>query len=236
VHIPVYGAPFHWRQPPQPPIDWSAIYPNEVILHGPRIQAVALTFDDGPDDEWTPQVLDDLRESGAKATFFCVGQRIEAHPEVFLRMVREGHVVGNHSWNHPNLARIPLAAAQAQITRTDEIMERLAGVRPRLLRPPYGALSHELVHLAMRMNKTIILWNVDSLDWTEIPDRQVAAHILSHAGPGSIILQHSAGGVGQSLQNTVNAIPYVIDTLRRRRFAIRTVPALVNVPAYAAGH
>jgi len=245
----VYAQPVYWSRAPQPElssgperleerqphavhIDWSSRFPNEVILHGPNAPEVALTFDDGPDDLWTPQVLDDLRDRGVQATFFCVGQRIEANPDVFRRIVGEGHVVGNHSWNHPNFAKIPLSSVRDQIARTDDVMQRLAGIRPHLLRPPYGSLSEEIIREAIRLRKLIILWNVDSLDWTQITAHQVAANILSHAGPGSIILLHSAGGVGQSLQNTVNALPYVIDTLRNNGFAFRTVPELLGVPAY----
>ncbi|MBP1995652.1 polysaccharide deacetylase family protein [Paenibacillus eucommiae] len=222
------------ERPPQVErIDWAEQFPNEIILHGPPTKEVALTFDDGPDEVWTPQVLDGLREFGVKATFFCVGQRIQANPDVFLRMIREGHNVGNHSWNHPNLAKIPLAAAMEQINKTDEEMYRVAGIRSLLFRPPYGALTEELIRELIRLKKKTILWNVDSLDWNQITANQVAANILSHAGPGSIVLQHSAGGVGQSLQNTVNALPYVIQTLWKRGYALRTISDLLNLPAYS---
>jgi peptidoglycan/xylan/chitin deacetylase (PgdA/CDA1 family) len=222
------------RQPHAEHIDWAGRFPNEVILHGPARKEIALTFDDGPDAYWTPRVLDDLRELGVKATFFCIGNRIEANPDVLRRIVNDGHIVGNHSWNHPNLARIPLAQAREQIARTDNEIARVAGVRPRLLRPPYGALSEPLIREAIRINKKIILWNVDSLDWTPISAEQVAANILSHAGPGSIVLQHAAGGVGESLQNTVNALPYVVRTLQSRGYAFLTVPEMLNIPAYGS--
>ncbi|WEK55029.1 MAG: polysaccharide deacetylase family protein [Candidatus Cohnella colombiensis] len=245
-----YAAPYgYWGRAPQPAlqggperlnerqphadhVDWAGQFPNQVILHGPSVKEVALTFDDGPDEIWTPQILDDLREAGVKATFFLVGQRIEAHPDVFHRIIQEGHVVGNHSWDHPNLSNLSITALREQINKTDAVMNKLAGVTPHLLRPPYGALSTELIEEATRLNKIIILWNVDSLDWTQISDEQVAANILAHTGPGSIILQHSAGGVGQSLQNTVNALPYIIETLRSRGYQLRTVPEMQKVPAY----
>jgi len=220
------------RQPHAAHVDWAGQFPNEVILHGPAVKEVALTFDDGPDDYWTPRVLDDLKELGVKATFFCVGERVQANPEVFRRMIKEGHIVGNHSWNHANLSKIPLDQARDQITRTNEEMNRVGGVRPHLLRPPYGALSEPLIREATRLGQIIILWNVDSLDWTQIPAEQVATNILSHTGPGAIILQHSAGGQGQSLQNTVDALPYVVHTLQNRGYTFRTVPELLKIPAY----
>lgn len=220
------------RPPHTDQIDWSAQFPREVILRGPAVKEVALTFDDGPDDYWTPRVLDGLREAGVKATFFCVGQRVQANPDVFRRMINEGHVVGNHSWNHANLAKIPIAEVTDQLIRTNEEMNRVAGVRPYLMRPPYGALSEPVIRETVRLGQIIILWDVDSLDWTQIPAEQVAINILAHAGPGSIILMHSAGGEGQSLLNTVNALPYVISTLRNRGYTFRTVPELLKVPAY----
>ena len=220
------------RQPHADHVDWASQFPREVILHGPSVKEVALTFDDGPDDHWTPRVLDALRDAGVKATFFCVGQRVQANPEVFRRILREGHIVGNHSWNHANLARIPLNEATDQIVRTNDEMHRVADVRPHLLRPPYGALSEPLIREATRLGMIIILWNVDSLDWTQIPAEQVAVNMLAHTGPGAIILQHSAGGEGQSLQNTVDALPRVISTLRNRGYAFRSVPELLKIPAY----
>lgn len=222
------------RQPHAAHVDWAGQFPNEVILHGPAVKEVALTFDDGPDDYWTPRVLDGLKEMNAKATFFCVGERVQANPDVFRRMIAEGHVVGNHSWNHANLSKIPIEQAKEQLIRTNEVIRRVGGVKPHLMRPPYGALSEPLIREAIRLDQLIILWNVDSLDWTQIPAEQVATNILSHTGPGAIILLHSAGGEGQSLQNTVNALPYVIRTLRDRGYRFRTVPELLKIPAYLA--
>lgn len=244
-HPPLYPE---WNRSPQPPhaggpermeerpphtahIDWAGLFPGEIILHGPNRKEVALTFDDGPDDVWTPMVLDGLRELGVKATFFCVGQRIQKNPQVFRRIVTEGHSVGNHSWDHPNFTKIPVSAVREQIERTDQEMFRLAGIRSAMVRPPYGALNADVIHEIIRLKKKIIFWNVDSLDWAGLTARQVAANILSHVTPGAIILQHSAGGAGESLQDTVNSLPYVVHTLRREGYTFHTVPRLVNIPA-----
>jgi peptidoglycan/xylan/chitin deacetylase (PgdA/CDA1 family) len=211
-------------------VDWSSKYPNEVILHGPRgKKEIALTFDDGPDDEWTPKVLDVLARFDVKATFFVVGRRCERNPSVLRRIAREGHSIGNHSWNHPNLAKLTAEEIRSQIQRTDETIRKQTGKTPVLLRPPYGAISDTVVEEAIKARKKIILWDVDSLDWMELTGRQVAVNILSHTRPGSIILMHSAGGVGESLQGTVDALPIVIETLHRRSYTFRTVPQLLNI-------
>lgn len=209
-------------------LDWASKYPTEVILHGPLRKEVALTFDDGPDDQWTPKVLDVLARFHVKATFFVVGRRCERTPDVLRRIAQEGHMIGNHSWNHPNLAKLNAVEVHSQIQRTDEVIRKLTGTTPVLLRPPYGELSDTVVEEAIKAKKKIILWNVDSLDWMQLNAKQVAANILAHTHPGSIILQHSAGGVGESLQGTVDALPVVIQTLQSRSYKLLTVPQLWN--------
>jgi peptidoglycan/xylan/chitin deacetylase (PgdA/CDA1 family) len=214
-------------------VDWASLYPDVIVLHGPtNRKAVALTFDDGPDDLWTPKILDVLRAHQVKGTFFCVGRRIEQHPKVLQRIVREGHVVGNHSWDHPNLTKIPIAEVRAQIQRTDDIIHRWTNLRPAMFRPPYGALNAAVIEEIRKLKDKIIFWNVDSLDWMKLTGPQVAANILAHVNPGSIVLMHSAGGRGESLQDTVDALPYVIETLRRHGYRLLTVPQLINTPAY----
>lgn len=220
------------RHPHTKHIDWASLFPNEVILHGPARKEVALTFDDGPDDVWTPRILDVLAQHDVKATFMCVGERIQQNPEVLRRIVRDGHVVGNHSWDHPNLTKIPLAEVRTEIERTGSEIHRIAGVRPRLFRPPYGALNAEVIREATSLDYKIIFWNVDSLDWAGLTSFQVEANILAHAGPGSIVLQHSAGGRGESLADTVNALPDVVKKLREEGYKFLTVSDLLNIPAY----
>ncbi len=116
------------ERPPQAEhVDWSSMYPDEVILSGPERKEAALTFDDGPDDEWTPKVLDVLAGFHIKATFFVVGRRSERNPDVLQRMVREGHVIGNHSWDHPNLVKLTTLEIRSQIQRTDDTIFKLTG-------------------------------------------------------------------------------------------------------------
>ncbi|MBP1157012.1 MULTISPECIES: polysaccharide deacetylase family protein [unclassified Paenibacillus] len=209
-------------------LDWSSKYPTEVILHGPLLKEAALTFDDGPDDQWTPKVLDVLARFHVKATFFVVGSRCDRNPDMLRRIAREGHVIGNHSWNHPNMAKLSPEVIRSQIQRTDDVIRMVTGTTPFLLRPPYGALSDTIVEEAIKAKKKIILWNVDSLDWMQLNGKQVAANILAHTCPGSIILQHSAGGVGESLQGTVDALPGVIKALRTQSYKLLTVPELLK--------
>src|SRR5690606_33012994 len=117
-------------------------YKSNFILSGPpHKREIALTFDDAPDTYFTPQVLDALKKMNVKATFFIVGNRAEKHPEIVRRMVREGHAIGNHSYNHANFNKLSDAALRAQIKKTDEILEKLIGYRPVIVRPPYGNVT-----------------------------------------------------------------------------------------------
>jgi peptidoglycan-N-acetylglucosamine deacetylase len=171
-----------WNRSPQPPhaggperieerhphtahINWAGMFPDEIILKGPDLKEVALTFDDGPDDEWTPKILDVLRNSGIKATFFCIGQRIRKNPEVFRRNISEGHAVGNHTWDHPNLTKIPISAVKSEIERTNDEMFRLVGIRSSMFRPPYGALNADVIREVIQLKEKIVFWDVDNLDW-----------------------------------------------------------------------
>ncbi|MCL6593883.1 MAG: polysaccharide deacetylase family protein [Alicyclobacillus sp.] len=221
------------RPPRVETIDWHARYPQEIVLHGPTDRRqVALTFDDGPDDLWTPQVLDVLRQLRVPATFLCVGQRVQRYPEMVRRMVAEGHVVGNHSWSHPNLTQLSAAEVQSQIARTNAVLRAEAGVQPRWLRPPYGALNDTVIHTAQALRMNILFWDVDSLDWTGIRTDQVVANVLAHTEPGAIVLFHCAGGAGEHLDHTVAALPIVVDTLRQRGYTLVTAPVLIGQPAY----
>lgn len=221
------------RPPHAQHVDWKALYPTEIILHGPATRKdVAFTFDDGPDDVWTPRIQAVLDTHGVKGTFMCVGERIQLHPQILLQLVRNGHVVGNHSWNHPNFTRIPMAEVRNQIHRTTDVIQNLTGARSRLFRPPYGALNRAVIDTVIALDYKILFWDVDSLDWSRITAEQVSINVLAHAAPGSIILMHSAGGRGERLDDTVRALPYIIRVLRREGFSFRTIPELVDVPAY----
>lgn len=221
------------RPPHTKHVDWSSQYPNDVILAGPtNRRAVAFTFDDGPDDVWTPQILAVLTQLGIKGTFLCVGARVAQNPQVVQEMVKAGHVVGNHSWDHPNFTKISISEVRSQIERTADEIARVTSVRPRFFRPPYGALNEAVIEEVIRLQYKILFWNVDSLDWSGITAQQVEANVLAHVGPGSIILMHSAGGRGESLEDTVRALPKVVSTLRNEGYSFFTVPELLGIPAY----
>ncbi|QSF42581.1 polysaccharide deacetylase family protein [Paenibacillus tianjinensis] len=205
-------------------------YPETILTQGPRNRMIALTFDDVPDPRFTPQLLDVLRKYHVKATFFVVGSRAEKHPALIARIVREGHVIGNHSYNHPEFGKIGMNEFRTQIIRTENIISALAGYKPRLIRPPYGDISESQLKWAKARGYKLVNWNVDSLDWRSLPKAQVRNNIVAHAGKGAIILQHGGGGRGSNLQGTIQALPEVITIMRKRGYTFVTVPEMLQLP------
>lgn len=181
-------------------------------------QYAALTFDDGPNPEYTPALLDGLKERGVKASFFLLGKYVEENRELVKRMVEEGHLVGNHSFNHVILSEVPLEEAVAEIERTNDIIEEVTGERPGYIRPPYGEWNDRLDEMT-DMEK--VLWNVDPLDWKVLDREKVAGHIMTHVRNGSIILLHD------SYPSTVEAAFEVIDTLKDQGYTFVTVDELL---------
>ncbi|UJF35293.1 polysaccharide deacetylase family protein [Paenibacillus hexagrammi] len=205
-------------------------YPNTFKLRGPANEKkIALTFDDGPDSRYTPKVLDVLKENHVKATFFLLGAKSSEHPDVVKRIVREGHVIGNHSYSHANLPKLSVQKFQSQIEDTESVLQSLIGYTPRLIRPPYGAINEEQVKWVADHSYLIINWNVDSLDWKSLKSDQVMQNIMRQTKPGSIILQHSGGADSQDLSGTVQALGPLITKLRAAGYTFVTVPELLQV-------
>jgi len=204
-------------------------YPDTFKIHGPRVKQIALTFDDVPDPRFTPQVLRILSEHKVKATFFVVGSRAKKHPDLVARIVREGHVIGNHSYNHPQFHKLTMSEYMEQIIRTENILYGLTGYKPKLIRPPYGDITESQLRWAKREGYKIVNWNVDSLDWKGIGKETVKKNIMASAGQGSIILQHAGGGSTSDLTGTIEALPEVIRELKKKGYMFVTVPKLLKI-------
>lgn len=188
---------------------------------------VALTFDDGPHAAATSRVLDLLGECGARATFFVVGQRVEAGgasaAALLRRMNAEGHEIGNHSWSHPNISRLSHAGIREQVERTQGAIERACGFRPVLFRPPGGAMDFAAVRsLAGTEIRDVAMWSVDPSDWARPGRERIWRRVADAAQDGSIILLHDTH------EETVRALPVILDLLQARGFAIVTVSEVLQ--------
>lgn len=205
-------------------------YPNIVVLHGsPMKNQVALTFDDGPDTRFTPQVLDVLAKHDVKATFFLIGSRAKAHKEITKRIHDEGHAIGNHTYWHPNLPKEDLGRLHWELTETEQVIMGITGFKPRLFRSPYGALNAEMVIMLGERNNTVIGWNVDSLDWKQQGADIISDNVLSNVGFGSIILMHDGGDWSMDLSGTAQSLNKIISKLKKDGTEFVTVPELIGV-------
>jgi len=203
------------------PIDWVM----RTVRHGPRDRkVVALTFDDGPDPVRTPALLDALAELDAPATFFLLGDVVDANAEVVRRIAREGHELGNHTYCHRYLPLARSRSVERELRATDRAVERAAGVVPTIARPPWGGRSPWTVRAFRRLAKRLVLWDVNSYDWKGKPAAEVVERVLERARPGSIILMHEARDGGEV---TVEAVRLLVPALRARGFALVTVSGAV---------
>ncbi len=185
---------------------------------------IAITFDDGPHKTFTPRLLDILAKRGIKATFFVLGQRVEAEPQVARQIVAQGHEIAEHSWSHPNLGKMSDANVRGQLQRSRAAILKATGVAPKVFRPPYGSFSERQRRWAYQeFGYPTILWDVDPLDWKRPGASVVADRILSRTQPGSIILVHDIHS------QSVDAIPQVLDTLLSRGYRFVTVSELLKL-------
>jgi len=199
------------------PVDWAM----HTDLHGSRDRRrIALTFDDGPDPVRTPLLLDLLAALGVKATFFVVGSGVDAHPELCARIAREGHEIGNHTYNHRYLPLASSRSVQRELARTDAAIVRATGVVPTLARPPYGGRSPWNVRVFERLAKRIVLWDVNSNDWKGAPSDEIARRVVQRTRPGSIILMHDARDGGEV---TIEAVRLLVPSLWSQGYELATV-------------
>lgn len=177
-------------------------------------KTVALTFDDGPHETWTPLLLDGLEERGVKATFFLMGENIAGKEEIVKRMSKAGHLIGNHSFKHVQLTKAGMDEVCASFEKTGDIIEELTGSRPLYVRPPYGDWNEEL---ECRTNLTTVLWDVDSLDWSYKNRQRVVNKVCKEVEDGDIILMHDI------FQSSEEAALEIIDRLQAEGWQFVTV-------------
>ncbi len=212
-------------------LDLTSMFPKLFYREGStKEKRIALSFDDGPDSMYTPQILDILNEQKIKGTFFLIGKRAALFPDVVKRMVQEGHIVGNHTLNHPNIMKLNKEQTDKEILGSEEALLALIGYRTSLFRSPYGSLDPEKVRDIEALNYKIIAWNVDSLDWKSLTAEQVKSNILENVKAGSIILQHSSGSAKENLTGSVAALKDIIVTLKKDGYKFVTIPELLDIP------
>ena len=179
---------------------------------------LALTFDDGPNSLYTEQLLEGLKERGVRCSFFLLGQRVEENRELVRRMYEEGHLLGNHSYNHLVLNRLTDAEACRQVEKTSRILEEITGEPTTYLRPPYGEWKEEL---DKRVSMIPVLWSVDSLVWSLKNTEAVLKRVTSSVRDGDIILMHD------DYATSVEAALKIVDQLQEEGYEFVTVDELI---------
>lgn len=177
------------------------------------VPAVALTFDDGPDPQQTPRILDLLAAHGARATFFVIGEHARRCPELVERMLAEGHAVGNHTYSHVSCHRLSAQALHLELKATDAVLEALgAGSQGGLFRPPFGEIrTMQVVHL-LREGRRVVLWSRDSRDYRAAPAAAIA-ELGDTLAPRDVVLLHDR------FPATLEALPRLLERLADRKLA-----------------
>lgn len=178
---------------------------------------IALTFDDGPSEKYTPIILDALKENNANATFFVLGSEVKKNKDTLIRMVAEGNQIGNHGYNHKDLTSISDDELRQQLVGTDEFIEDITGSIPSIMRPPYGFVSDEL---DKKINKPIILWSLDTLDWQNRNTEKICSNVLDNVKDGDIVLMHDI------YDTSAEAVKIIIPELIERGYQLVTISEL----------
>jgi len=195
-----------------------------VSVGGGRRREIALTFDDGPGPD-TSRILRVLHRIHAPATFFWIGRWVPHYRSVAAAEVRAGYPIGSHTQNHPPLAQLSLDDQRREIAHGAGAVETLGLPRPRLFRPPYGSFNQTTLGLLSERRALMVLWTVDTRDFSSPGTNRIIYLAVSGARPGAIILMHDGGG---DRRQTVAALPKIIRLLRRRHYRLVTIPQLLQ--------
>jgi len=218
----------------------NQLFGATLVRGAPTVREVALTYDDGPNPPYTDRILDVLRAEHVQATFFLVGRAVVAYPQTVRRIVRDGDVIGNHSWDHAHLIVETNAAVRTELDRTNAAIQRVAGVRPDLMRPPFGARDFAVIDEAHALGYRVVMWSVPlPADWEQPGDATIAARVLTNVTDGSIIVLHDGNrgilcGRGRAAprvcdrEQDVAATRTIIERLRAQGYRFVTIPQLIS--------
>ena len=205
---------------------------GSVFRRSSDTNKIALTFDDGPHPKYTEEILDLLREHGVKATFFVIGSNMEMFGKYAARAVREGHEIGNHTATHPHIKDMTYSDIVEELSRADDAVYSKTGKRTKLFRPPEGKCSPELQRACKDAGYSIILWSIDTVDWSGNPSENIVREVLENLRGGDIILFHDY----VSRQNTtIDALRILIPKLKEMGYEFVTVSELIESDVCESG-
>lgn len=185
------------------------------VEESPRI---ALTFDDGPNARYTPILLDGLKKRNIRASFFLIGENIEGNEDILLQMRKDGHLIGNHTWNHVQLDKIPAEKARLEIEKTNNRIYEASGIYPSYVRPPFGAWIKDM---ELSVTMLPVFWDVDTLDWQSKNIDSILSIAQKQVHDGSIILMHDG------YQTSVDAALKIADLFTEKGYVFVTADQLL---------
>ncbi len=191
-----------------------------VVTVGPKTaRGVAFTFDDGPDPKSTPQILDMLDAAGATATFFVIGRKAKAHPELVAEMCERGHAVGIHSYAHSRIFSLySPSRVRADLERAIEVLHEITGVRPTMFRAPIGHISPSIAKVARDLGLVSVGWSVRALDgFARAKADAVADRVMRGLKDGAIVLLHDASERGDFLPVSVTSLPTILESMQSKQ-------------------
>lgn len=218
--IPVFLCIFllfcHFYTTTENSLNQTAGRTSVTKVEAPR---VALTFDDGPNARYTPLLLEGLRKRNIHATFFLLGENIQKNKELLLRMQKDGHLIGCHTWSHVQLDKISPSSASREILKTNSLIYHITGTYPTCLRPPYGAWKKDL---ELPVTMLPVFWDVDTLDWQSQNPESILDIVRKNVQDGSIILMHD------SYDSSVRAALAITDELTEKGYDFVTADQLLD--------
>ncbi|MFC8684155.1 polysaccharide deacetylase family protein [Brevibacillus porteri] len=190
-------------------------------------KVIALTFDDGPDQVYTPQIAALLKQYQAKSTFFVVGNRVSQYPEIVKSLVNDQHEIANHTYSHPDIRKLSGNRLLEEVQKTQETIYSATGVRPTLFRPPGGYYDEKVVDTAKQAGFLVIMWSwhQDTRDWSDPGVKKIVNKVLNNARNGDIVLFHDYGG---NRRQTVQALEQILPELKNRGYKFVTVSELLR--------
>jgi len=206
----------------------SSNYHVKAFCNNPQEtqKKIALTFDDGP-SEFTLEVLELLKKYNAKATFFCIGKNIEKHPEILQRIIDEGHLVGNHSYNHSKFFDFYNAKKiTEELQKTDSLLEKFTSKKINFFRPPYGVTTPSIRRALQLTGHKVIGWNIRSLDGGTKNQDLIFNRIIKRVSPGGIVLLHDTGS------HSVLVLEQFLQFLQQNNYEVISIEELLNLKAY----
>ncbi len=216
----------------------SQVYGRTFTGMRPGSRLLALTYDDGPNDPYTWRLLEVLERHGAKATFFLIGRFVQQKPEIARALVAAGHVIGNHTWDHPNLIFASSTEVRRQLQQAQRAIFDATGVEPKLFRPPFGGRRPATLRMARAMGLQPIMWNVSCYDWKPISVDEIVLRAARQIRGGDVILLHDGEyhRIGVDRSRSLEASDRILSRYKAEGYEFVTIPEIMERQQLAASN